>query len=267
MSSTTMLRARGERLACAGAIVAGAVFVVLAYTGVKGTPVPADGFTYLASGAVAGLYCLAVGAGGLVCAGLYDEWRKLDRIELAGQGRPLPDPEEVRDAPPGPVALHTRRDAGPDTVALRLDWTEDGLRRGLLVTAGALAVSAVPVITGWRIAARTLDMSDSARGLAIGIIGLVLATVVMAGHVVWLRSRLIDRKRSLLGPYLRRDELPAGAPIESDGAAGPGGKVVVTATSRRFHRPGCAMVDGADAATISRLKVGDRQPCGICRAE
>jgi hypothetical protein len=266
VSPAALVRARGDRLACSAAIATGGLLVLLAYLGVKGTPFPVDGFTYLASGGIAGLFCLAVGGGGIVCAGLYDEWRKLDRIDLASQGRPLPDPVEATGAARVGV-LTTCRDAGPDTVALRLDWRGDGLRRGVLVTAAALLVSGAFVVVGWRMAARTADMSDSARGLAIGVVGLVLATVAMAGHTVWLRSRLVTRKQTLLVRYLGSDDVAANAPVGADGVAWRSGEVIVTATSRRFHRPGCPMIDRIAAQTIGRDEAGDRRPCGICRAE
>ena len=255
-----MLRAWGDRLACWTAIVVGGALVSIGYLHMRITMSPVEAFAQLTSGGIGGLVCLAVGAGGLVSTGLYDEWRKLDRIDLAVHHRPLPDPLDLSDQPAPGGALATRRDAGPGTLALRLDWAEDGLRRGVTITAVGVAVAVTFVVAGWRVAAGTLSLAQSVRGLAIGLAGLVLAVIVMTGHAIWLRSRLVRRKADLLGRYL-----PATAPARV--APSPGALVLVVSTSRRFHQPGCPLVQGEDAVVTERDDVGDREPCGICRSE
>ena len=254
-----MLRAWGDRLACWTAIAVGGALVSIGYLHTKATMSPVEALAQLASGGVGGLVCLAVGAGGLVCTGMYDEWRKLDRIDLATQHRPLPDPLDLSDSPAPAGALTTRRNVGPGTLALRLDWAGDGLRRGATTTALGVTVAVTFVVAGWRVAAGTLSLAQAARGLSIGVVGLVLAVLAMTGHAIWLRSRLVRRKADLLGRYL-----PAAAPVGV--ARHQGTRVFVVSTSQRFHRSGCPLLQADDAVAIERDDVGDRKPCGICRS-
>lgn len=255
-----MLRAWGDRLACWTAIAVGAVLVSIGYLHTRSTMSPVEAVAELASGGIGGLVCLAVGAGGLVCSGMYDEWRKLDRIDLATQHRPLPDPLDLSDRPAPAGALTTRRNVGPGTLALRLDWTGDGLRRSATTAALGVTVAVTFVVVGWRVTAGTLSLAQAARGLAIGLAGLVLAVIAMTGHAIWLRSRLVRRKADLLSRYL-----PAAVPV---GVVRPQGRsVFVVSTSHRFHRSGCPLLQADDAVAIERDDIGDRKPCGICRSE
>jgi hypothetical protein len=77
----TWLRVQWDRTLGAGAVIVGAVAILLGYRGVAGTPFPAEQIPYVISGAVVGIVLIGVGLTSWLSADLRDEWRKLDRIE------------------------------------------------------------------------------------------------------------------------------------------------------------------------------------------
>jgi hypothetical protein len=77
------LRAEWDRVAGFGLIGLGALLLVLGYSGVSRSPYVAEQLAYVVSGGLGGLFCLGVGGVLLISADLHDEWRKLDRIEVA----------------------------------------------------------------------------------------------------------------------------------------------------------------------------------------
>lgn len=87
----TWLSAQWDRVLGAGAVIIGAIAILLGYRGVAGTPFPAEQIPYVISGAVVGIALIGIGLTSWLSADLRDEWRKLDRIEH------LLDPS---DAPP-----------------------------------------------------------------------------------------------------------------------------------------------------------------------
>ena len=81
MDIKTWLSAQGDRVLGAGAVIFGAVAILLGYRGVAGTPFPAEQIPYVISGAVVGIALIGIGLTSWLSADLRDEWRKLDRIE------------------------------------------------------------------------------------------------------------------------------------------------------------------------------------------
>jgi hypothetical protein len=77
----TWLSAQWDRVLGAGAVIMGAIAILLGYRGVAGTPFPAEQIPYVISGAVVGIALIGIGLTSWLSADLRDEWRKLDRIE------------------------------------------------------------------------------------------------------------------------------------------------------------------------------------------
>jgi hypothetical protein len=77
----TWLKAQWDRVLGAGAVLVGAVAILLGYRGVADTPFPAEQIPYVISGAVVGIALIGIGLTSWLSADLRDEWRKLDRIE------------------------------------------------------------------------------------------------------------------------------------------------------------------------------------------
>ncbi len=92
----TWLRAQWDRVAAVVLLVAGAILVIAGYFSVSGADAIDDQLSYLASGGVAGLFCLGLGASLLISANLGDEWRKLDELVKAVRGQD-PQAENVID--------------------------------------------------------------------------------------------------------------------------------------------------------------------------
>ena len=81
MDLKTWLSAQWDRVLGAGAVIMGAIAILLGYRGVAGTPFPAEQIPYVISGAVVGIALIGIGLTSWLSADLRDEWRKLDRIE------------------------------------------------------------------------------------------------------------------------------------------------------------------------------------------
>ncbi len=81
MDLQTWLSAQWDRILGAGAVIGGAIAILLGYRGVAGTPFPAEQIPYVISGAVVGIALVGIGLTSWLSADLRDEWRKLDRIE------------------------------------------------------------------------------------------------------------------------------------------------------------------------------------------
>jgi hypothetical protein len=221
MNATTWLRSEWDRVAGFTLVALGAVFLLLGYLGVRGTPFVAEELAYIASGGLGGLFCLGLGVGLLLSADLHDEWRKLDRIESALRGQALPDPAVLLDllqprpaggpSPAGnghgggavrePLVSH-----GPVTtggaLAVALDWAGDRFRRGLALAAAALLLPAALLGTGWQVARDTGSYQVAVRGVGIGILALCLALLVIGVYTLWLRARVAGRQAQLFGACL-----------------------------------------------------------------
>jgi hypothetical protein len=94
------LRAEWDRVAGFGLIGLGALLLVLGYSGVSRSPYVAEQLAYVVSGGMGGLFCLGFGAVLLLGADLHDEWRKLDKIEVAIRQSAGAPPAPARAEPP-----------------------------------------------------------------------------------------------------------------------------------------------------------------------
>jgi hypothetical protein len=79
------LRNQWDRAAAVAAVIFGVVALILGYLGVSRSTLATQQIPYLASGGLAGLFALGLGATLWLSADLRDEWRKLDRIHEAIQ--------------------------------------------------------------------------------------------------------------------------------------------------------------------------------------
>lgn len=80
MNISRLLRNQWDRALAVVAVVLGVVAIVLGWIGVSGTLVTGEQLPYLASGAMAGLFCLGVAATLWLSADLRDEHRKLQEM-------------------------------------------------------------------------------------------------------------------------------------------------------------------------------------------
>lgn len=112
-------RAQWDRATAIAAGVAGAVALLLGWTGISGTGYTAKQLPYIISGGMAGIFLLGVACTLWLSADLRDEWRKLDGLEDAVRTAGLQIPASVVSPYPS-----RPREPGPDGhLATRLDET------------------------------------------------------------------------------------------------------------------------------------------------
>jgi hypothetical protein len=253
------LRAEWDRILGTILVGAGGVSLVATYQAVANDRFVAEQMADLASGGLGGLFLVAVGIMLRLQADLHDEWRKLDRIEAALRGTPLPDPAELLAAARQGTAGH--RDVQRE---LQPAFTQAGGRRRRLpafIGGVGLAVAAVIVGLGYDRAAGTGDVADATSGLGIGVAGLLVASAVVGLTQLIGRSHLATRKGRLLGPFLR----PAATAVPA--LAGAGGFVLVAPGLTRFHLDGCPTLSRTETTRLPRREVnGSLTPCRICGA-
>jgi hypothetical protein len=295
----TWLRAEWDRIAGFGLILLGVVLLFLGYQGVQETAFLAEQLAYIASGGLGGLFSLGLGVGLLLSADLHDEWYKLDRIEAAIRGEPLPDSTTVLDlmgdnatgTHPVPSREASRQmlnasvpvdpgRSGPAGVtgtplALAMDWRATHRVKAVGLLALVLLLPLTLSTAGWRRASTTADLDVATEGLAMAIAGTVIALALITGYNLWLRIRVVRREGAVFRGYLlerglakvrQADGAPAGEIGLRDGTAD--GRVVVAAGLGRFHRAACPVLAGLDTSTVERAQVdAGLSGCGICGAE
>lgn len=95
------LREHWDRVAGWALVVIGAVALVLGWFGVSGTVFPAEQLSYIASGGLAGIFCMGLGATLLLSADLRDEWVLLSVLREERQGEnPASTHNETAEASP-----------------------------------------------------------------------------------------------------------------------------------------------------------------------
>ena len=251
MKFSTWLRAEWDRVAGFGLIGLGALFVLLGYLGVRGTPFVAEQMAYIASGGIGGLFCLGFGAALLLTADLHDEWRKLDRLEgeLRGDVVPAPEPDGEADL----LVLPAERPAG-------------GTRQALGIVSMIVLVPLVLAGAGWRRASQTADLDIAARGLGVAVAAVAVGLVVLGLWALWMRSSVLGRRavvtRTLRSSKLQRSAVTPGEPSEAVDA----NAVFVAPGHQRFHCAGCAMLQWIDGAVpVPRTGIdADLSACGLC---
>jgi hypothetical protein len=251
------LRAEWDRILGTILVLAGGLCLFATYQAVANDRFVAEQMADLASGGLGGLFLLAVGIMLRLQADLHDEWRKLDRIEAALRGTPLPDPAELlAGARQGTAGVQPQRELQP---ALAQDGDRRRRLPGLVGGIG-LALAAVVVALGYDRAAGSGDVAAATSGLGIGVAGLLVAGAAVGGTQLIGRNRLAVRKGHLLGPFLR----PAPA---TPALAGAAGFVLVAPGLTRFHLDGCPTLSRTQTTRLPRQEVVDSlSPCRICGA-
>jgi hypothetical protein len=282
MNLWTWLRAEWDRVAGFGLVLLGAVLLYLGYRGVRTSPFLAEELAYIASGGLGGLFCMGFGVGLLLSADLHDEWYKLDRIESAIRGEPLPESTTVLDlmaeeaeerrgrnkVTAAVVVDRIPRRSGSMTLAM--DWRATHRARAVGVLALLLLLPLAVSTAGWRRASRTPDLHVASQGLALAAAGTVVALTVIAGYTFWLRARVVRREGRVFREYLLAHGLAVLRHSESETVEETvlrNGSVLVAAGLRRYHREGCPALAGLEVSTVDRAALGaGATPCGICGA-
>lgn len=104
MGLSRWLRNQWDRAAAIVSAMAGGMALLLGWLGVSRVSLPAEQIPYLASGAMFGLFALALGATLWLSADLRDEWRKLDDIYHSIEREDKQRPEELEGLDIAPEA-------------------------------------------------------------------------------------------------------------------------------------------------------------------
>ena len=111
------LRLQWDRASAWGCVLAGAITLLVGWVGVSQTAFTAKQLPYIAGCGLGGLALIGTGAMLWLSADLRDEWRKLDRIELAirecGTAALGQSPAERTDTDRSPDALANGHAADP----------------------------------------------------------------------------------------------------------------------------------------------------------
>lgn len=300
MNLKTWLRAEWDRIAGFGLVLLGVILLFLGYQGVQETPFLAEQLAYIASGGLGGLFSLGLGVGLLLSADLHDEWYKLDRIEAAIRGEPLPDSTTVlalmgekaagaQPVPPREASRHMLNASVPVDPArssatgvagaplvLAVDWRATHRVKAVGLLALVLLLPLALATAGWRRASTTPDLDVATEGLAMSVAGTVVALALIAVYNLWLRIRVVRREGRMFRAYLldrglarlREPEPAADHRGQLDLRDRADDEFVVAAGSGRFHRSACPTLAGLQTSTVERARVDARlSPCGICGAE
>ena len=207
-----------------------------------------------------------VGVALLLSADFHDEWRKLDRIEAALRGRPLPEVDKILDlkeddqgSPSGAV----RSESVMMATALPAGAAALPIRRELAWAVPALIVSVVLIAVAWVKSTNSTDAQVGADAMLIAVYGVLACGIGVALHSRWLRQALARRKGNLLGPLV-----PALAEtVESAPAAADDGTFYVSDGGRRYHRPHCAIVASQRAVPATPAQVRQLVACELCNTD
>ena len=268
MDFVNWLKSQRDRVVAWLLISIGGLCILGGWIGVTNTVQVYNQLTYLVSGAIVGLFFLGVGVALLLSADFHDEWRKLDRIEAALRGRPLPEVDEILDlknedsaAPSGAVRsesvmMASVRPAPAAAVALPI-------RRELAWAMPGLAVSVVLIALAWIKSTNSTNAQVGADALLIAVYGIFACGIGVALHSRWLRQALARRKGNLLGPLV-----PALAEtVDIAPAAVDDGTFYVSDGGRRYHRAHCAIVASQRAMPATPAQVAQLVACELCNTE
>jgi hypothetical protein len=137
-----------------------------------------------------------------------------------------------------------------------------------LVVAYALnAAGLVALLASWFLTSGTVRDTSQVRWLVLGIGGVVISGATNAFWLLVGRSAVTARKRTVLSPILRVENLTAPAERCGDSVSIHSLDTLVAASGmKRFHRIECQLVDGKDvrAESLSEHHRAGRRPCGLC---
>jgi hypothetical protein len=269
---TTSWSARRQRVLGFALLGVGVVLLVVGYVGVSSSTDTPEALSYLASGGLAGLFLLGVGATLVISADLHDEGRKLDGVEAAiratpaGPGGPGVRPEpggSSREVRPDDLQVYTpARPGAPLAVA--------GPAGGLLVRraqtfAGAGVALAVAVLAlAWSRAAYAVSSRPALEGVAFALVALIVLAMAAGGSTSWARRNVSLRRTGLLAPWTTgspRVATPVAAARRDDDC------VLIAEDLTEYHRPGCPAVPESGAREVRPQDVpAGLRPCRLCEA-
>jgi hypothetical protein len=303
MDFVNWVKAQRDRVVAWVLIAIGGACIVAGWIGVTNTTQVYDQLTYIVSGAIVGLFFLALGIALLLSADFHDEWRKLDRIEAALRGRPLPDVDDVLPAESAVTEQEPVADGQQQGRARTVDLTQEpmaGARRGnampmmagtmpsgfgalpirqeLTWAAPGVIVAMVLIAIAW-IKSNSTDPQVGADALLIAVYGVFAVGGGLALHSRWLRQALAQRKDTLLFARRKDSLLASRTGIADDVEAEPLAVAVpvpamdsasgffVAEGGRRYHRAGCAVVASQRAVPATPAQLAQLIPCRLCDAE
>lgn len=267
MDFVNWLKSQRDRVVAWLLIAIGGLCILGGWLGVTNTVQVYNQLTYLVSGAIVGLFFLGVGIALLLSADFHDEWRKLDRIEAALRGRPLPEVDEILDlkaeehtAPSGAVQSESvmMASAQPATAVALL------IRRELAWVMPGLVVSVALIAFAWVRSTNSMDAQIGADALLIAVYGILACGIGVALHSRWLRQSLARRKGDLLGPLL---PIIAEAADDTVDLTATDGTFYVSEGGKRYHRAHCAIVACQRAAPATPAQVAQLVACELCNTE
>jgi hypothetical protein len=230
MDGLRWLQAQWDRTAGWALIGGGAVMVGTAASHARqGLYVP-DQFSFLMSGGLGGLASAALGAALLLSAGLHDEWRAFDAIELAARNVDDPDAEDGRR---GTLGRWTRA-----------EWDR-------ILGAALVAAAFLWLLVGYRQLADSLY--PPAQVAYLISTGLSALACLLLGLAVWLFADLRDEEHKL-SRVARSLRSPAGSEAPGRPVAHPA--VVVLLLGATVAVLGVGWARAADAVNVDRALQG-----------
>lgn len=99
-------------------------------------------------------------------------------------------------------------------------------------------------------------VSGALLGLALVVLGSALLVVQVLGRQARLLRRLLEETRGA----------PVAEPAPAASAPSGDGVVLVARGAKRFHRPGCLLVEGKEARRLKPATAARRglEPCEVC---
>ena len=270
MDFVNWLKSQRDRAVAWLLITIGGLCILGGWIGVTNTVQVYNQLTYLVSGAIVGLFFLGVGIALLLSADFHDEWRKLDRIEAALRGRPLPEVDEIVDLKAEPAASSpapVRSESVVMASALPADAAALPIRRELTWVVPGLLVSVVLIAMAWVKSTNSTDAQVGADALLIAVYGVFACGIGVALHSRWLRQSLARRKGALLGPLLPVIAEEADADDIDLTASVDDGTFYVSEGGKRFHRAHCAIVASQRAVPATPAQVRQLVACELCNTE
>jgi hypothetical protein len=299
MDFVNWLKAQRDRVVAWVLIAAGGACILAGWLGVTNTTQVYQQLTYIVSGAIVGLFFLAVGIALLLSADMHDEWRKLDRIEAALRGRPLPDVDDVLDLGTQPTPTSHpqsssggRRTEGRSEAVMMANALPSGfgtlpIRQELTWAAPGVIVAIVLIAIAWIKSTNSTDPQVGADALLIAVYGVFAVGAGLALHSRWLRGTLAHRKDTLLYAE-RKDSLlasrtgladgleaappavpvsvPVAVPVSVSGVD-PARGFFVAEGGGRYHRAECAVLASQRAVPVTPAQLERLLPCRLCDAD
>jgi hypothetical protein len=272
MDFVNWLKSQRDRVVAWLLIAIGGLCILGGWIGVTNTIQVYNQLTYLVSGAIVGLFFLGVGVALLLSADFHDEWRKLDRIEAALRGRPLPDVGRVLDLGDKETAAAepvTQPPGGavPSESVMTASALPDGaaalpVRRELAWAMPGLVVSVALIAFAWMKSTNSTNAQVGADAVLIAVYGILACGIGVALHSRWLRQSLAQRKGALLGPLVPMAETEAET-ADVDLAA-TDSTFYVSEGGKRYHRAGCAIVTSQRAVPATPAQVAQLVACELC---